>query len=329
MGNTDSFSGSSTAEECVEGVDLRGKTIVVTGANCGIGKETARVLFRAGATVVMGCRSLERGEAARADIVGDDANGENVSVVQLDLSRILSVDEFASTVARKHARVHCVICNAGIMGLPTFTPTAAGFESQWATNHLGHFALVQQLLPQLRAAVAGAKAAAGGALPPATAPAARVVCVASIGHWFALPRRSADSFPPNPGGSWYSPWPAYGLSKLSNIAHAAELQRRYGGEGIGAVSLHPGVIKTELHRNNMLAKVFYTLGSVTFKSIAQGAATQTLCAVRDDLVGGGFYSNCQHATARPDALSAELGAALWDKSELACTEAREREQQSS
>ena len=85
MGNTDSFSGSSTAEECVEGVDLRGKTIVVTGANCGIGKETARVLFRAGATVVMGCRSLERGEAARADIVGDDANGENVNLLDVEL----------------------------------------------------------------------------------------------------------------------------------------------------------------------------------------------------------------------------------------------------
>ena len=312
MGNA-GFGSRSTAAEVVDGVDLSGKTFVVTGANSGIGKESARVLAQAGATVVLGCRSLERGERAAAEI----GCPERTVVLELDLASIASVDAFAAAVNAADGPapggVDCVLCNGGIMA-PGHATTADGFEAQWGTNHLGHFALVQQLLPALRAAVA----ARGGA---------RVITVSSLAH-LAAPLGIARAgggeggwFPP--WRSAYLAWPAYGLSKHCNVAHAAELQRRYGAEGIAGASLHPGVIKTALHQNSLLATVAYHGAALFLKSVAQGAATQVLCATRPDLVGGGFYADCQPAWwVRKDALSEELGSLLWTRSEELCAQAR-------
>jgi len=292
-----SFGASSTAMQVVKGHNLAGRIYVVTGANTGIGKETVRALVSAGATVVIGCRSLERAEAAIADIRTETkCEDERLFNIPLDTSNISSVKAFAQSLEERGiTEVNCLINNAGIMALPQFTTNNAGLELQWATNHLGHFALTQCLLPMLKA---GAPS--------------RVINVASVAHTMAPKPMTAADFPPRE--ETYSDWSNYGISKFCNVLHAKELTRRYSADGITAMSVHPGVIKTELHRNNGGAKFFYNLGYLFTKSIGQGAATQTLCAVSEQVSAGAYYADCATKPPRADTEDEQLAIALWEKS---------------
>jgi NAD(P)-dependent dehydrogenase (short-subunit alcohol dehydrogenase family) len=200
---------------------LAGRTAVVTGANSGIGWHTAAELARHGAAVTLACRDTERGEAAAAKM--RDTGAADVRVEELDLSSLASVAEFAS---RWQGPLDLLVNNAGVMTPPRYRQTADGFELQFGTNHLGHYALTGRLLPALLAADRP-----------------RVVTVASIAHF----RGKADVLEGNPRER-YRPEPAYANSKLANVLFALELQRRAEGQGTALVSVaaHPGVSATNL-----------------------------------------------------------------------------------
>jgi protochlorophyllide reductase len=203
-----------------------GRTFVVTGANSGIGREAARDLVARGATVVLACRDLAKGERARAEI--DAAGKGRALLLELDLADLESVAAFAKAFAADHPDLRALVCNAGVMGGP-FATTAQGFERQMGTNHLGHAALVTALWPQLRAA--------GG----------RVVLVSSIaarsGRLSATTSRE-DLLAPAP----YAAQQVYGNSKQANLLFAQELHRRAtaAGSPVSAVAVHPGVSSTNL-----------------------------------------------------------------------------------
>eukprot|EP00656_Telonema_subtile_P046905 TRINITY_DN5355_c0_g1_i1.p1 TRINITY_DN5355_c0_g1~~TRINITY_DN5355_c0_g1_i1.p1 ORF type:complete len:261 (+),score=71.95 TRINITY_DN5355_c0_g1_i1:173-955(+) len=242
----------------------------------------------------MGCRNQEKAKRAVEEIREQTKCSEDqLRTFPLDTSDLSSVVHFVEQL-EEVPEVHCLINNAGVMALPDFQTSDIGVELQFATNHLGHFRLTELLLPKLKRAAPS-----------------RVVNVSSKAHTVA-PKKMV--FPPP--ADQYGEWSNYGLSKICNVLHAKELQRRYGEEGITAVSLHPGVIKTELARNNTGAKIFYGVGQLFMKSIGQGAATQTRCAVSDELVGGGYYSDCQLKEPREDANSEELATSLWEASEM-------------
>merc|ERR1712166_42641 len=300
MGNSTAaaFGSRSTAMQVLQGRDLSGRTYVITGANTGIGKETAHALVSAGATVVLGCRNIEKAERAIRDIrEATNCDEGSLRNIRLDTSDLDSVREFARALDQQGIqKVHCLVNNAGIMALPQYTTNDAGIELQWATNHLGHFALTKLLLPKLKAAAPS-----------------RVVNVASVAHEMAPSPMTPEQFPP--AAATYGEWSNYGISKFSNILHAKQLQRLYGDAGVTAVSLHPGVIKTELHRNNTGASIMYNLGNLFMKSIGQGASTQTMCAVCDVIVGGAYYADCAIKEPRNDANSEALAESLWERSD--------------
>ncbi len=200
---------------------LHGRTAIVTGANSGIGWHTAAGLAKAGAAVTLACRNVESGEAAAAKM--REAGGVDVRVERLDLSSLASVEDFA---ARRQGPLHLLVNNAGVMTPPRYRETADGFELQFGTNHLGHFALTGRLLPALLAAGS-----------------ARVVTVSSIAHL----QGKADLLAGNPREG-YRPTPAYANSKLANLLFAEELQRRAAAHGAGLTSAaaHPGVSATGL-----------------------------------------------------------------------------------
>ena len=261
------FSHESTATEVLEGIALSGKTVVITGGHSGIGLESTKAFSAAGATVIIGARNVETAREAVASI-------PNTSVLQLDLTNLDSVKHFADTLIDSSARVDIILCNAGIMACPE-ARVGAGWESQFATNHLGHFALVNRLWPQLN-------------------PGARVVCVSSAAHHLSPIRWDDLHFT---GGS-YDKWLAYGQSKTANALFALQLDE-YGRErGIRAFSVHPGKILTPLQRHlergeMVLAGWVDSEGKLvdsTFKTPEQGAATQVWAATSPRLSGlGGLY----------------------------------------
>jgi len=204
--------------------DLTGHTILVTGANSGIGLETARCLAGSGATVLLACRDTAKAERALHDIVATHPAAE-LDVVELDLADLTSVEVAAAKVAQDHPRLDVLVNNAGVMGLP-YRQTVDGFELQFGTNHLGHFALTGRLLDSLLAA-----------------PAPRVVTVSSGLH--RIGRMDFDNLD---GTKGYRKWSAYGMSKLANLLYTSELQRRASaaGSALRAVAAHPGYAHTNL-----------------------------------------------------------------------------------
>ncbi len=249
--------------------DQRERIAVVTGANSGIGLVTARELARAGATVVMACRNTDKGDAAAARI-RDDAPSAAVTVERLDLGDLGSVREFVERYATGYERLDLLINNAGIMAAPRRL-TADGFESQFGTNHLGHFALTGQLLGRLLAA-----------------PEPRVVTLSSGAH-----RTGRIRFSDLQGERRYVRWLAYGQSKLANLMFALELQRRASeaGTGLKSMAAHPGYARTNLQ---FAAPPVYeqALMAVTNLLIAQsaemGALPTLYAATVSDLPGGSF-----------------------------------------
>src|SRR5277367_631543 len=275
------FGFDSTAAEVIEGVDLSGRRAIVTGGSSGIGVETARALAGAGAEVTLAVRDTQAGERTAAEITAS-TRGAAVSVSRLDLSDQTSVSAFAESW---QGPLDLLVNNAGVMALPTHELTGEGWELQFATNHLGHFALALGLHPAL--------AAAGTA---------RIVSLSSVGHL-----RSPVVFEDlNFSTRAYDPPLAYGQSKTANVLFAVEATRRWAGEGITANAVHPGAIAdTNLarHMDPVVLAELRASGAYKYKTIEQGAATSVLAATsaQTEGIGGRYFENCNEApTVHPD-----------------------------
>jgi len=303
------FGAQSTTDDVLAGVDLRGKRILVTGTSAGLGVETARALAAHGARVVGAVRDLDKGRIATATVQNQATGGGGLELVRLDLASLASVRDCADELVATGEPFDGIIANAGVMACPKGT-TADGFEMQFGTNHLGHFVLINRLASLLR-------------------PGARVVSLASRGHRFS----DVDLDDPNFERTPYNELGAYGRSKTANILFTVALDRRHRHRGVRAVSVHPGVVRTELGRH-MTPEIIQQLvpggggvAALNFKSIGQGAATSLWCAVMApaDAVGGHYCEDCQVAEivddpnlrrgVRPYALDPARADALWAKSE--------------
>lgn len=304
------FGHGTQAGEVVKGVDLKGKTAIVTGASSGLGVETARALASAGARVILPVRSRAKGEEAAADIRKTTGNAA-IEIAEMDLGDWKSVRAFADAFLKTKSPLHLLINNAGIMATPE-RRIMGNIESQFGTNHLGHMLLACRLAPAL-------------------AKGARVVALSSIGH-----RRSPIRFDdPNFEKSPYDKWEAYGQSKTANSLFAIELNRRLEPKGINAYGVHPGGIMTNLQRD-MSKEEIRAFGWVDengkvrdgFKTPAGGASTAVWCATSPLLAsGGGVYcEDCNIAQAvpaddlsfvgvRPWAIDPAAAKALWTLSE--------------
>lgn len=285
------FGYGSTAEDVTQGLDLSGQTILLTGSNSGIGKETLRVLAKRGAHVIAAARTV--GKAQRAC---DDVSGETTAVA-CELSEPASVKACADRVRELGRPLEAIICNAGIMALPKLHQKH-GYELQFFTNHVGHFILVTSLLDQL-------------------ADNGRVVMVASHAHKGAPPE--GIQFNNLTGERGYNPWANYGQSKLANILFANHLAKRLAGTRKTANSLHPGVIHTNLGRSmNPVARGALALASpLVLKSIPEGAATQCYVAVHPSLedVSGKYFADCNESHTTAHGRNEAMAAKLWEVSE--------------
>jgi NAD(P)-dependent dehydrogenase (short-subunit alcohol dehydrogenase family) len=281
-----------------------GKTVFITGANSGIGFQAAREFARHGARVLLGCRSVERGNAARDRIVTEQP-GAQAGVAELDMASLASIRSFAETYAGGGERIDVLINNAGVMALPTRELTRDGFERQFGTNHLGHFALTGLLMPALR-----------------RAPAARVVTVASLAH-----RNGKMEWDNLQGERRYSAWGAYNASKLANILFARELDRRAreAGSGLVSVAVHPGVSGTNIaaYGKDLKTRLFRIFGPMVVQSDAMGALP-TLYGATAEVHGGeyigpdGFGEMRGYPKVvqpRSQALDEQSGRRLWSVSE--------------
>lgn len=300
------FSGASTAEEVTAGVDATHLTAIVTGATNGIGRETARVLARRGAEVIIPARTMESGNAVKQSIA-EEVPGSRLHVMEMDLASLDSVRRFATAFDSSHTHLNILINNAGIMGCP-FKLSKDGIELQFATNHVGHFLLTNLLLDKMKSTAR--KTGVQG----------RIVNVSSIAH----KRSDGSCFDLNKlnDKSRYKPLIAYAHSKLANILHANELAKRFQEEGcnLTANSLHPGVILTNITRyvvtNSVMVSIL-SVGNLFLKNTQQGAATTCYLALHPELkdVSGKYFADCKEATPRPAARDAELAKRLWDFSE--------------
>jgi NAD(P)-dependent dehydrogenase (short-subunit alcohol dehydrogenase family) len=283
---TTPFGFESTAAEVAAGIDLIGKRAIVTGGSSGIGVETARVLAAAGAEVTLAVRNTAAGEQTAADITASTGNAA-IHVGLLDLADQASVAAF---VADWSGPLDRLVNNAGVMALPELQLTPEGWELQFATNHLGHFALALGLHDAL--------AAAGDA---------RIVSLSSRAHLRSPVVFDDLNFTSRP----YDPWLAYGQSKTANILFAVEATRRWSGDGITANAVHPGAIAaTNLSRymDPQLLADLVASGSTRYKTIEQGAATSVLVATSPQLegIGGRYFEDCNEGVV-VDPTGAEFG----------------------
>jgi NAD(P)-dependent dehydrogenase (short-subunit alcohol dehydrogenase family) len=287
------FNARSTAEQVTAGLDLAGKTMLVTGATSGLGYETLRVLALRGAHVLATGRTLDKAQAACDRVTGD------TTPLALDLADFESVVACAEAVNARGGALDALICNAGIMALPELEQVR-GIEKQFVVNHLGHFLLVNRLLEPLLAAEQG-----------------RVVVVSSRAH------RSAPAegiqFENLSGEQGYEPMTAYAQSKLANGLFAFELSRRLAATPATSNALHPGVIITNIVRHlpgwqqagaKFIARWFV-------KSLAQGAATQCFLAAHPSVAQatGEYFEDCQPAEPSAQMRDAAMAARLWEVSE--------------
>jgi NAD(P)-dependent dehydrogenase (short-subunit alcohol dehydrogenase family) len=311
------FGATSTTDEVLEGVDLSGKRILVTGVSAGLGVETARTLAAHGAQVVGAARSLDKARGATARVVAGAKNGGALELVQLDLASLASVRACADALVAAGKPFDLVIANAGVMATPK-GQTADGFETQFGTNHLGHFVFVNRIASLLK-------------------PGSRLVNLSSAGHRFS----DVDLEDPNFEHTPYTEFGAYGRSKTANILFAVEFDRRRKGEGVRATAVHPGGIQTELGRymtpevtQAMIDSINSTptasgAPAFSWKSIPQGAATSVWSGVvaKADKVGGLYCEDCHVAElvegegmvrggVRGYALDPDRAKALWAKSEV-------------
>jgi NAD(P)-dependent dehydrogenase (short-subunit alcohol dehydrogenase family) len=298
-------------------MDLSGKRVLVTGVSAGLGVETARTLAAHGAQVVGAARDLAKAERATAGIQAQTSNGGGFALVTLDLASLASVRACADALVTEGQSFDVVIANAGVMRTP-FGHTADGFETQFGTNHLGHFVFVNRIASLI-------------------APSGRLVILASSGHRYS----DVDLGDPNFERTPYDPMIAYGRSKTANILFAVEFDRRHRARGVRATAVHPGVIKTELDRHMKPDEFDKAVEQINaqlaaegrppfqFKSVPQGAATTVWAAfvAPAEDAGGRYCEDCRVSQVtnglispvspgvRPYAVDPEHAKALWAKSE--------------
>jgi len=301
------FGATSTTDDVLDGLDLSGLRVLVTGVSAGLGIETARALSAHGAKVVGTARDIAKGRRV---------TGDGIDLIELDLGTLASVRARTDELLDQGDAFDLIIANAGVMATP-FGRTADGFETQFGTNHLGHFVLVNRLAPLLKAG-------------------SRVVMLSSAGH-----RESdVDLDDPNFEHTEYAPFRAYGRSKTANILFAVEFDRRHKKHGIRAAAVHPGGIRTELTRHMEPGALEHRVQQVnqlaraegrpefTWKTVEQGAATSLWAGVRADadMIGGRYCEDCHVAEPidagskapggiRPYAVDPERAKALWALSE--------------
>ena len=282
---------------CRSKASMEGKTVIITGANTGIGKETAMDLAKRGARVIMACRDLNKGEAALKDIVEKSGNTK-VTLRQLDLASMRSIDEFAEDINQNETQLHVLINNAGLAYPSQLKRTKDGFEITMGVNHLGHFLLTNLLLDLLRK----------------SSP-ARIVVVSSSAHQSLTKEMKFDNINSE---KFYNRWDSYGQSKLANILFARELAKRLEGSGVTVNSLHPGVILTGIvrHLNRVLTFFITLLINIFCKTPEQGAQTTIHLAVCEEveLMSGLYFADCKPQ--EPSKAAQDEGAAkkLWEMS---------------
>lgn len=285
------FGYASTAEEVTEGLDLSGKTVLITGVGSGLGAESARVLAMRGARVLGAARTKEKAAEATRSL------GNGAIPLACELSEPASVRACVADVRQQGLAVDVLLCNAGVMALPK-REVVHGQELQFLTNHIGHFILVTGLLDALT-------------------PDGRVVMLSSGAHHRA-PEVGID-FDDLSLAKSYSPWGAYGQSKLANLLFAKSLAKRLAGTKKTANAVHPGVIATNLWRHmNVVARVAAPVAAaVAMKNMEQGAATQCYVATHPSLanVSGEYFSDCNVTKPSRHARNEAMAEKLWDVTE--------------
>src|ERR1700720_3216099 len=313
------FGATSTTDDVLSGRDLSRKRVLVTGVSAGLGVETARALVAHGAQVVGAARDLAKAEQATAEVRAQAAKGGGLELVELDLASLESVRACADALVADGRPFDLVVANAGVMATP-FGHTADGFETQFGTNHLGHFVLVNRIASLIRD---------GG----------RLINLSSSGHRYSNVDLEDPSFEHTP----YEPFVAYGRSKTANILFAVAFDKRHRDRGVRAAAVHPGGIQTELARYldaSRMQKIVEQINqqlaaegkpAFKFKTVPQGAATSVWAAVvaPADEIGSRYCENCHVGQIVPDhvtitaisegvrgyAFDAENAEALWKKSE--------------
>ncbi|MBV9951786.1 MAG: SDR family NAD(P)-dependent oxidoreductase [Acidimicrobiia bacterium] len=304
------FGAQTTTDEVLDGVDLSGTQALVTGASAGLGQETARALAAHGASVIMAARDLDKGERAAAPVRAAATGGARIELRELDLASLESVRRFCDGVLADHDHLHLLVANAGVMAPPK-GETVDGFETQFGTNHLGHFVLVNRLVPLL---VAGAPS--------------RIVNLSSGGHRFS----DVDLDDPNFERQEYDAWVGYGRSKTANVLFAVELDRRLRDQGVRACAVHPGMIHTELARHLTEESINQLMAArgdrrIDAKEIPAGAATSVWAGVvaDADAIGGHYCEDCAVSPVIAErggspgvmayAVDPDTASALWARSE--------------
>ena len=284
------FGKDSTADEVLDGIDLSGRTVFVTGGNSGLGKEAARAMAQSGAHIVLAGRDADALDEAVGDILRE-VKGAHVDTMVCDLASLASVEACAREASERFDRIDVLMNNAGIMACP-FGHTADGFERQLGTNHIGHFALTEGLLPLLEK----------GDAP-------RIVVLSSLAHI----RSDIDWDDPHFERREYDKQVAYGQSKTANALHAVALDARLKDRGIRAASVHPGGIVTNLGRHltdedrtALMARMAKLAeAGMAMKTVPQGAATQVWAATRLNIEahGGAYCENCRVAEVKEESIA--------------------------
>jgi WW domain-containing oxidoreductase len=284
------FGYASTAEQVTAGVDLSGKRVLITGVNSGLGAETARVLAARGARILGAARTLEKAREACASL-------PDAEPIACELSDPVAVRSAVAEIERRETPVDVIIANAGIMALPE-REVIHGQEKQFFVNHVGHFILVTGLLEHLTDE-------------------ARVVILSSAAHTRAP--KGGIRFDDLSLAESYSPWSAYGQSKLANLLFARSLAKRFEGSKKTANAIHPGVIATNLGRHMPLVAraAWPILGAIALKSVPQGAATQSYVAAHPDAgkVNGEYWADCNVAESSRHGKNMEMAERLWEVTE--------------
>ena len=278
---------------CRDETRLDGKTVVITGGNTGIGKETAIDLAKRGAKVIIGCRNKEKSQAALADIKRESGS-DLVYLKMLDLASFSSIKAFADEIIRSETRLDILINNAGIMMCP-FTKTKEGFESQFGVNHLGHFLLTNLLLDLIKKSSPS-----------------RIINVSSKAHSY-VPSINFETLHDEES---YSRITSYGISKLANVLFTRELHKRLTGTGVSTFSLHPGVVNTELTRHVIgdIGELFVIpIRKIFLKDSKEGAQTTICCAVSDNVLqhSGEYFADCVRTESSAAGKNMTLAKNLW------------------
>ncbi len=304
------FGWSNTTDEVLTGIDLSGRTVFITGANSGLGRETARAMASRGAHVIMAGRDQAKLDEAVAAIQAEHPKAQ-LDTITVDLGSLENIRAATSRARQRFQKIDLLINNAGVMATP-FLHTADGFEMQFGTNHLGHFALTGELFPLIER----------GHLK-------RIVNLSSRGHHFA----PVDFEDPHFERRAYDPWTSYGHSKTANVLFTVGLEARFAVLGIHAYAVHPGGIQTNLGRHMtpemmeaLMARVTSKDTGFQWKTIPQGAATSCWAATAPELEGkGGVYCEDCHVAEVDDesstggvrsyALNPSFADRLWKLSE--------------